>query len=231
MNNAPSFLPLTPVAKTICNDAITVSRDEKGSITVEHGLYINCESLCKEDVINKWNAGIDMLTAVIKNMFKINNFTDVQRDINEIVYWSTSELAKKHYHAETDFKAFELGAKSGEFNFGSNCYGHYDVETQTVDFDSHGEENFEYKSLRDFYNHYVLEMPVAYRYCALIGNNDEESGVVTFHDPDDAKKLAGVDIELDGSDIFSDLVDIDAEFGYSQRQSKVIIKGIDLSSD
>jgi hypothetical protein len=127
------------------------------------------------------------------------------------------------------FKELQEHAKNGEFGFGSNHHCSVEKETGIVSFNSHGLEYLEYKSLEDFYTHYFLEQGVEHKYSALFANYDDETEIIEFHDPTNKERLKGVDIDVDGSDIFSDLVTIKAEHGYSQRTTILQYKGIALN--
>jgi hypothetical protein len=126
------------------------------------------------------------------------------------------------------FKELQEHAKNGEFGFGSNHHCSVEKETGVVGFNSHGLEYLEYKSLEDFYTHYILEQGVEHKYSALFANYDEETGVIELYDPINKERLKGVVIDVDGCAIFSDLVTIKAEHGYSQRTTLVQYKGIVL---
>lgn len=128
-----------------------------------------------------------------------------------------------------NFKELQEHAKNGEFSFGSNHICSIEKETGIVSLNSHGLEYFEYKSLEDFYTHYILEQGVEHKYSALFASYDDITDSIEFDDPDDKERLKGVTIDVDGCDIFSDLVTIKAEHGYSQRTTIVQYKGITLS--
>jgi hypothetical protein len=175
-------------------------------------------------VIQQWNAGIDMLMLVIKNTYRSPKTILSDHQIGH----SLREMALKFPHEASDFISFEANALCGEFCCGSNKYGTVDPEDGSVCFTSHGLEIFEYKSLRDFYDHYELNKPVEYGYSALIGSFDEVDDKITFDVANYAELLKNVKIDIDGSDIFSDVVKIPALRGYDNRESIIEYKGVSL---
>ncbi|MBD80199.1 MAG: hypothetical protein CL840_14895 [Crocinitomicaceae bacterium] len=121
---------------------------------------------------------------------------------------------------------FLESAQGGEFNFGSNVHGFYDVNDPDgeITMISHNVEEFTYKCLEDVYRHYVKEESVTYRYSMLVGEWYDDD---TFHTdcPDfeePMKRLLPVR-ESDESEVWSDPVEVTCN--YSNRITPVHFKG------
>jgi hypothetical protein len=208
----------------IFNGKIEIEQGSFGSINVTNKLKVTDIELCTLPVIQQWNAGIDMLMLVIKNTYKSSRTISFEHKIGD----SLKEMASKFPHEASDFISFEANALCGEFYCGSNCHGTLNLEDGSVCFTSHGLESFEYKSLRDFYDHYELNKPVEYGYSTLIGSYDEVTNKITFEADNYAELLKDVKIDIDGADIFSDVVQIPALLGFNNRNSIIEYKGISL---
>ena len=120
---------------------------------------------------------------------------------------------------------FLEGAQSGEFNFGSNIHGTFDIDAHNgpVVVTSHNIEQFTYQSLEDAYNHYVRDEVTTYQYAMLIGEWYDDD---TFHmdcpEFESAMQSLLPERESEESQVWSTPVEVTCS--YSQRQTPVHFK-------
>lgn len=209
------------------NGLVTVTTEitAQGDIVTCDLSHFQIEESCSSTELMLWEERLKSLKHMVEEL--VTSRVDIAI-LERVIESSIKDFANRYSNVEPiGFLAFELASQCGEFYFGSNRHGCVDLETNEVEFNSHGLEILIFKSLRDFYNCYILEIPTPYQYACLLANWDED-GELENYDQEHEEILKRLLPEQPGeeSDVWSDFVEVSAPgAAYSSRITPIQLKG------